>query len=128
MVQTSFSVISLIATSYVADAISIAARAVTPLQSFDSPYLANDSSYFPTGSTPWINPNSSAPARTSGDIIPFLMADCYGLPLEEATIDEMQSWMSTGKLTSRELTLCFLGRILQLNDYVKYGFGVNLQY
>ncbi|KII96131.1 hypothetical protein PLICRDRAFT_170708 [Plicaturopsis crispa FD-325 SS-3] len=36
---------------------------------------------------------------------------CHGLPLEEATIDEVQHWLSTGKLTSRDIVKCYEDRM-----------------
>lgn len=87
----------------------------------DAPYLAEDSWYFPQpGSEPYVNPNGTEVVKASTEEVnPFPMADCYGLPLEEATIDDMQAWMRDGLLTSRQLVHCYVGRILQLNEYVK---------
>ncbi|KIW19675.1 hypothetical protein PV08_00249 [Exophiala spinifera] len=88
------------------------------LLELDAPYLSNNSLYFPQNAGAWQNPNSTAPARISEHENPFPMAECYGVALEEATIDQMQGWMAGGKLTSRQLVQCYLGRILQLNEYV----------
>lgn len=68
----------------------------------------------------WMDSGDRSPARAddAGDSV-FPMASCHGLPLEEATIDQMQGWMSSGKVTSRQLTECYIGRITQLNEYVK---------
>jgi len=49
---------------------------------------------------------------------PFPMPLCYGYVIEEASIDTLQSYMSTGNLTSVQLTKCFLQRISQLNPYL----------
>lgn len=86
----------------------------------NTPDLPNDNSLFPQPDTDfWVNPNSTAPLRISGSGDAFPMAECHGFALEEATIDQMQAWMGSGKLTSRQLVLCYLDRILQLNEYVK---------
>lgn len=106
--------------------VSLALAGRTPtLQDLDEPYLTESKFYFPrTGAIDWVNPNATTTAGVTGQtgcsvVTPFPMADCYGLPLEEATIDQMQNWMASGLLTSRQLTKCYLGRILQLNEYVK---------
>jgi hypothetical protein len=91
-----------------------------PLQQLDTPAYTEDSLYFPQpGSGAWVNPNSTLRPRVSGNDDPFPMAECYGVPIEEATIDQLQDWMTNGNLTSRQLTVCYLGRILQVNEYVK---------
>ncbi|EXJ82032.1 hypothetical protein A1O1_08100 [Capronia coronata CBS 617.96] len=115
----------ILTTLHTANAFSVV-RGLNSTLSFDTPYLTNDSSYFPSADAgAWVNPNSTVHSRISGDANPFPMAKCYGVPLEEATIDQMQAWMSSGNLTSRQLTLCYLGRILQLNDYVNAIMEVN---
>ena len=53
------------------------------------------------------------------------MPKCFGLDLEEATIDQMQEWMHKGKLTSRQLTSCYLNRIDQLQEYVNAVMEIN---
>lgn len=49
----------------------------------------------------------------------FPMPDCNGFNLEEATIDQMQREMEQGKLTSVQLTICYLQRQYQIDEYVK---------
>jgi hypothetical protein len=49
----------------------------------------------------------------------FPMPQCNGVTLEEATIDQLQDYMSQGILTSVEIALCYLERVLQTNDYIK---------
>lgn len=49
----------------------------------------------------------------------FPMAPCGSFKLEEATIDQMQQAMSSGELTSVQLTLCYLSRIYQTQSYTK---------
>ena len=48
------------------------------------------------------------------------MPSCYGFTLEEATIDQMQDAMSSGKLTSVQLVTCYMKRIYQTDQYIKY--------
>ncbi|KIW48706.1 uncharacterized protein PV06_01273 [Exophiala oligosperma] len=95
------------------------------LLELDAPYLSDNSLYFPQNAGAWENPNSTASARVSEQENPFSMAECYGVDLEEATIDQMQGWMGSGKLTSRQLVQCYLGHILQLNEYVNAILEIN---
>lgn len=48
------------------------------------------------------------------------MPPCNGLKVEEASIDQLQTWMSQGKLTSTQLALCYQQRIYQTQFYIKY--------
>ena len=50
----------------------------------------------------------------------FPMELCRGLKLEEATIDQLQEWMSSDKLTSQELVICYIQRITQTDGYIRY--------
>ena len=50
----------------------------------------------------------------------FPMQSCNGIVLEEATIDQLQDYMDHGKLTSSQLVLCYLQRIYQTDNYIKY--------
>lgn len=50
-----------------------------------------------------------------GDATPFPMPWCNGVSIEDATIDELQRWMTLGKLTSEQLVECYLARIEQTN-------------
>ena len=50
----------------------------------------------------------------------FPMPLCNGFKLEEATIDQMQSAMKNGTLTSVQLVLCYMQRNYQTDDYIKY--------
>lgn len=52
---------------------------------------------------------------------PFPMQKCNGYKLEEATIDQMQKWMENGKLSSVDIVLCYVRRIQQTDDYIRYG-------
>lgn len=49
----------------------------------------------------------------------FPMAPCGSFHLEEASIDQMQQAMSSGELTSVQLTLCYISRIYQTQSYTK---------
>lgn len=49
----------------------------------------------------------------------FPMPPCNGITLEEATIDQLQDYMSKGELTSVQLALCYLQRHWQTDDYIK---------
>lgn len=50
----------------------------------------------------------------------FPMQLCEGLKLEEATIDQLQHWMTSGKLTTQQLVACYVQRITQTDRYVRY--------
>ncbi|KAJ0417486.1 amidase signature domain-containing protein [Aspergillus carlsbadensis] len=56
-------------------------------------------------------------ADNGGDLFP--MRPCKGHQLLEASIDDLQALLSTGKLTSVELLQCYLERIYQTNSYLK---------
>lgn len=56
----------------------------------------------------------------------FPMPPCNGLTLEETTIDQLQDAMNHGKLTSSQLVTCYLQRIYQTNNYIKYVFSSGL--
>jgi amidase len=49
----------------------------------------------------------------------FAMPLCNGVKLEEATIDELQSHMSKGKLTSVQIVMCYMQRAYQTGEYIK---------
>jgi amidase len=51
----------------------------------------------------------------------FPMPPCYGVVLEEATIDQLQNAMATGQLSSERLVMCYLWRIEQTDKYIKYA-------
>lgn len=51
----------------------------------------------------------------------FPMQKCHGLTLEEATIDQLQEALSKGKITTVKLVLCYLQRIYQTDEYLRYG-------
>ena len=49
----------------------------------------------------------------------FPMPLCNGFKLEEATIDQLQQELSSGRLTSVQLVLCYLQRIYQTDEYIR---------
>ena len=49
----------------------------------------------------------------------FAMPLCDGFRLEEASIDDLQQALSSGKLTSVQLVTCYLQRAYQTADYIK---------
>ncbi|KAL2886790.1 putative amidase [Ceratocystis lukuohia] len=55
----------------------------------------------------------------------FTMPHCGGFILEEATIDQMQEGMSNGTLTSMSLTICYLTRVQQTQNYINSVMQVN---
>ena len=50
----------------------------------------------------------------------FPMEMCNGVTLEEATIDQLQDYMSNDKLTTSQLVMCYLQRQYQTDGYVEY--------
>jgi amidase len=49
----------------------------------------------------------------------FPMPLCHWFKLEEATIDQLQEELSSGRLTSVKLVLCYLKRIYQTDSYIR---------
>ena len=60
---------------------------------------------------------------TPGEAL-FPMEKCHGITLEEATIDQLQDYMSHGKLTSLQLAMCYMQRIGQTDGYIKYDLAL----
>lgn len=48
----------------------------------------------------------------------FPMPQCYGITLEEATIDQLQGYLSDGSLTSAQLLRCYVKRMRQVDEYI----------
>lgn len=65
------------------------------------------------------------PLDTANSTDLFPMRQCQGLTIEEATVDQLQKWMSAGKLTSVQLALCYLDRIYQTDDYINSVLEIN---
>lgn len=55
----------------------------------------------------------------------FPMPACKGLTIEEATIDQLQDYMHTGRLTSVELFRCYLRRLRQVDGYINSIIELN---
>ena len=53
------------------------------------------------------------------------MPQCHGITIEEATIDQLQHYMSQGNLTAQQLVVCYLQRIWQTNEYVNSVLEIN---
>jgi amidase len=49
----------------------------------------------------------------------FPMPWCHGFKLEEATIYQLQQELSSGRLSSVQLALCYLQRIYQTDGYIR---------
>ena len=47
------------------------------------------------------------------------MPPCKGHTIEDATIDELQEFMTTGNLTAVQLVTCYIQRYYQTNQYIK---------
>jgi amidase len=50
----------------------------------------------------------------------FPMPLCNGFKLEEATIDQMQQALNQSQVNSQQLVTCYLRRIHQTEQYIKY--------
>ena len=44
---------------------------------------------------------------------------CNGIDIEEATIDQLQANMMEEKLSSVQLTTCYMNRVFQIEKYIK---------
>lgn len=56
---------------------------------------------------------------SSADSGQFPMPLCNGFKLEEATIDQLQEELLSGRLTSVQIVLCYLQRIYQTDEYIR---------
>ncbi|RUS19063.1 amidase signature domain-containing protein [Endogone sp. FLAS-F59071] len=56
---------------------------------------------------------------------PFPMPLCHGFKLEEATVDQIQARLISGKLTSVQLVQCYIERINELNPHLKVVIEIN---
>ena len=87
--------------------------------------------YFPNVATaetlttpfPYYFPNLG---QSATDLFP--MPDCNGFVLEEATIDQLQDVMGKGQLTSLQIASCYLQRIQQTDEYIKYALKLSISY
>ncbi|PSN74247.1 glutamyl-tRNA amidotransferase subunit A [Corynespora cassiicola Philippines] len=55
----------------------------------------------------------------------FPMRKCRGITLEEATIDQLQGYMSDGTLTSSDLLDCYIKRVRQVDEYINSVIELN---
>ncbi|KAF2647924.1 glutamyl-tRNA amidotransferase subunit A [Lophiostoma macrostomum CBS 122681] len=55
----------------------------------------------------------------------FPMPPCHGITLEEATIDQLQGYMTHGTLTATRLLQCYLKRISQVDEYINSVIELN---
>lgn len=44
---------------------------------------------------------------------------CNGVVIEEATIDQLQEYMTQRKISSMQLTTCYMNRVFQVEKYIK---------
>jgi amidase len=56
---------------------------------------------------------------SNGDNGQFPMPLCNNFKLEEATIDQLQEELLSGRLTSVQIVLCYLQRIYQTDEYIR---------
>ncbi|RSL59416.1 hypothetical protein CEP53_005803 [Fusarium sp. AF-6] len=70
-------------------------------------------------------PNLLPLQKNAGSADLFPMGKCNGFKLEEATIDDMQKAMRSGKLTSVQLVTCYLTRTYQTQEYINSVMQVN---
>ena len=49
----------------------------------------------------------------------FAMPRCQGVDIEDASIDQLQQWLTSGDLTSVQLLTCYIQRHLQTGQYIK---------
>ncbi|KAH7309742.1 amidase signature domain-containing protein [Stachybotrys elegans] len=56
---------------------------------------------------------------------PFPMPLCKGVKIEDASIVELQQWLTEGQLTSQDLVECYLARIEKTNEYLHSISEVN---
>ncbi|KAF7889748.1 uncharacterized protein EAF02_002163 [Botrytis sinoallii] len=58
----------------------------------------------------------------------FPMPLCNGFKLEEASIDQLQSALSNGTLTSVQIVMCYLERIYQTDEYIRTVMQINPEF
>jgi amidase len=49
----------------------------------------------------------------------FAMPKCHGIDIEDASIDDLQAHMASGRLTSVQLVTCYTQRSFQTAEYIK---------
>lgn len=63
---------------------------------------------------PYYFPQENAPASQL-----FPMPQCNGVQIEQASIDQLQTYMAHGSLTSVQLVVCYMQRSFQTAEYIK---------
>ncbi|SMQ47979.1 unnamed protein product [Zymoseptoria tritici ST99CH_1A5] len=69
------------------------------------------------------NSNDTPCGTYTSDLFP--MALCQGKKIEEASIDQLQSYLSNGDITSQQLAICYIQRIWQTDDYINAVLELN---
>lgn len=89
-------------------------------QRLDAPAWQDDTVYFPMPNADQWTPRGNEDLYSPDTWLnPFPMPACYGQVIEDATIDQLSSWLSDRTLTARQLVKCYLARIAQLNKWTK---------
>ncbi|CAA9961006.1 Glutamyl-tRNA amidotransferase protein [Pyrenophora teres f. maculata] len=70
-------------------------------------------------------PYNFPPRYAAGTSALFPMPTCRGVTLEEATIDQLQKYLSDRILTSAQLLECYLNRAHQVNGYINSIIELN---
>jgi amidase len=70
-------------------------------------------------------PDSFPLQDAAGTAALFPTSTCLGVILEEATIDQLQGYMSDGVLTSVDLLRCYLKRVHQVDKYINSVIELN---
>jgi amidase len=78
------------------------------------------------GNFPLQQPYSYSSLQDVGNLSAlFLMPTCGEVVLEEATIDQLTEYMSTGSLTSVQILECYTERICQVDQYINSIIELN---
>ena len=59
-------------------------------------------------------------SRNPANLLPLRLYN--GIPLEEAVVESLQSAVHLGRLTSSQISFCYMQRIYQTDSYVEYVF------
>ncbi|KAM0721230.1 hypothetical protein Q7P37_003518 [Cladosporium fusiforme] len=69
--------------------------------------------------------STSTPYSNSTNAKWHSMPPCNGVIVEDATIDELQHYLTSGNLSSVQLVTCFMQRIFQTNPYINSVLEIN---
>ena len=83
--------------------------------------IANNATQTLSSPFPYDFPDQNA-ANTSGL---FPMPQCHGITIEEATIDQLQQYLSSGNITSQQLVVCYMQRMWQVDQYINSVLEIN---